>query len=48
MDKVIIERLNISELTKFFELYKSIALTDFKLWTHASKEKWFNQEDLHH
>jgi len=44
MDKVIIERLNISELTKFFNLYKSIATTDFKLWDPASKEKWFTDD----
>jgi len=41
MDNIFISRLEKEEVESFYELFKSIAKSDFNGWTQESKEKWF-------
>lgn len=42
MDNIQIKRIGIDQVENFFELFKSIAHSDFEKWTEESKQHWFD------
>ena len=42
MENISIKQINSDNINNFFELFKSIALSDFERWTKESKDYWFN------
>lgn len=42
MENILIKQINSDNVNAFFELFKSVALSDFDRWTKESKDNWFN------
>lgn len=42
MENILIKQINSDNVNTFFELFKSVALSDFDRWTKESKDNWFN------
>ena len=44
MDNIKVIKINQKHAEEFFELYKTVSLSDFGKWSKEAKEKWFSDD----